>query len=327
MGTFSALASYAIDNTVTWNGSTYVSIAASQGPNNPTPNLNSAAWSLIASAGAAGPAGTAGPTGPAGATGPAGQTGPAGPQGLTGSTGPAGATGAIGPAGPIGATGPQGPQGPQGPIGPGVGFTYMGAFSPSATYAINDAVTYNGSSYVSIAASQGPNNPTPNLNSAAWSLIASAGAAGPTGAAGPAGATGATGPAGPMGPAGPQGPQGPAGYGATPVDLGTLAYSAGGTTTFAAGSAPLAGARVTATHATSTIFSPTGLVMWGQYVVIITQDSVGGGVTFSLGTSGSCTAWKITGGGSGALVLSTVPNAQDELSLHLRRRQLPRDFC
>jgi hypothetical protein len=114
-----------------------------------------------------------------------------------------------------------------------------------------------------------------------------------------------------MGLTGPQGPPGTSGGGATPIDLGTLSYGAGSTTTFAAASAPLAGARVTTTHTTSTVFSPTGLVVWGQYVVQISQDSVGGGVTFTLGTSGSCAAWKITGGGSGAIVLSSSPNAQD----------------
>ena len=94
--------------------------------------------------------------------------------------------------------------------------------------------------------------------------------------------------------------------------LGTLTYTAGGTTSFPAASAGIAGAVVTATHSTATTFVPTGLVQWGQYTVVINQDTIGGGVTFSLGTGGSCTAWKITGGGSGAIVLSTAPNASDE---------------
>ena len=85
------------------------------------------------------------------ATGAQGAAGPAGPTGATGPTGPAGATGPTGPAGPTGAAGPGGPTGPQGAQGP-----------------------------------QGP--------------------AGPTGATGATGAQGAT---GPMGPQGPQGPAGP----------------------------------------------------------------------------------------------------------------------
>jgi hypothetical protein len=90
-------------------------------------------------------------------------TGPAGPQGIQG---PQGLTGVPGPAGPIG------PQGQTGPQGPGVGFTFRNSFSPSASYAINDAVAYNGSTYVAIVASQGPNNPAPNINLTKWSLIA-----------------------------------------------------------------------------------------------------------------------------------------------------------
>jgi hypothetical protein len=199
-------------------------------------------------------------------------------------------------------------------------------FNSSATYAVNDVVIYNGSTYVAIAANQGPNNTTPDVNTTAWNLMAAEGAtgpagpaggpqgpAGPQGLAGPTGATGATGPAGPPGLTGPQGPPGTGGGGASITDLGTLTYTASGTTTFAAASSAWAGAVLTTTHSTSTTFSPTGLVKWGQYVVLIYQDATGGGVTFTLGTSGSCTAWKVTGGGSGAITLSTAANAQDEL--------------
>jgi hypothetical protein len=92
-----------------------------------------------------------------------------------------------------------------------------------------------------------------------------------------------------------------------------LTYNASGTTTYAAASDYCAGATVTTTHSTSTTFSPTNLIKWGQYVLTILQDSTGGGVTFTLGTGGTCSAWKITGGGSGAITLSTAANAQDEL--------------
>jgi hypothetical protein len=37
-------------------------------------------------------------------------------------------------------------------------------------------VTYNGSSYVAIAASSGPSNPTPDTNPGAWSIMAQQGA-------------------------------------------------------------------------------------------------------------------------------------------------------
>ena len=229
-----------------------MSIAASRGPGNPTPDTNPAAWSLIAAAGTAGPAGPQGTQGVAGPSGPEGPTGPsgsAGAAGATGATGPAGPTGPTGTTGPIGPMGPTGSQGAQGPQGPGVGFTYLGAFDPTATYAVNDAVTYAGSTYVSIAASRGPGNPTPDTNPAAWSLIAAAGTAGPagpqgtqgtqgvagpsgpegpagpSGSTGAAGATGATGPAGPAGPTGPQGPAGAPGNFGAGVNALTTSYA------------------------------------------------------------------------------------------------------
>jgi hypothetical protein len=97
------------------------------------------------------------------------------------------------------------------------------------------------------------------------------------------------------------------------TDLGTLTYTASGTTTFAAAGAVNAAGIVTATHSTSTTFSPTGLVKWGSYVLEINQDSTGGGVTFTLGAGGSCSAWKI-GGGSGAISLSSTAGAIDVLA-------------
>ncbi len=129
-------------------------------------------------------------------------TGSAGPQGIQGPQG------LIGPPGPAGPTGPQGQTGAQ---GPGVGFTFRNSFSPPASYAINDAVTYSGSTYVAIAASQGPNNPAPSTNPTAWSLIAQAGATGPAGTQGPPGPIGSTGPPGTTGPQGLAGPTGPQG--------------------------------------------------------------------------------------------------------------------
>ena len=147
--------------------------------------------------GAIGPQGPAGAAGPAGTQGPAGLTGPAGPQG------PRGLTGAPGAPGPAGAN--------------GTAFSFLNAFDPYATYAVDNVVTYNGSSYVAIVPN-GPNptGPTPDKNPS-WSLMAAAGAIGPTGPAGPQGPLGDPGPQGLMGnpgapgPAGPIGPQGPTG--------------------------------------------------------------------------------------------------------------------
>lgn len=105
-----------------------------------------------------------------------------------------------------------------------------------------------------------------------------------------------------------------AGAAGTPTDLGSLTYNASGTTTFAAASNAWAGGTVTATHSTSSTLSPTNLVKWGNYMLTIVQDGTGGGVTLTLGTGGTCSAWKVGGAGAGAIVLSTSANAIDMLT-------------
>jgi hypothetical protein len=109
-------------------------------------------------------------------------------------TGTVGPTGPIGPAGPQGNVGPTGPQGIPGPPGP-AGLEWRGAWSPSGTYVVDDAVGYNGASWFCIA-NVGPSATTPNLDPTKWALLAAQGAPGATGATGPAGPTGAQGPAG-----------------------------------------------------------------------------------------------------------------------------------
>ena len=151
-------------------------------------------------------AGPRGPQGQTGATGPAGPIGSIGPNGAPGSAGAQGIQGVMGPIGQTGATGPQGPT--------GAGFNFRTAFDNSATYATNDVVTYNGASYVATASNAGPNNPTPDTNTAAWTIMAAQGATGAAGAQGPAGSAGAAGgpgPAGAQGPVGATGPSGPIG--------------------------------------------------------------------------------------------------------------------
>lgn len=110
------------------------------------------------------------------------------PQGIT----PAGPQGAQGIQGVIGPVGPQGPTGPQ-----GTGVNYRGAWSGSTNYAVNDSVTYGGSSYVALKTSIGV---VPGTDPTTWGIFAAQGATGATGAPGaqgPVGATGATGAAGP----------------------------------------------------------------------------------------------------------------------------------
>ena len=80
---------------------------------------------------------------------------------LTGSTGSTGVTGPTG-AGATGATGPTGVT--------GLGF--QGAWSGATTYQGNDAITFNGSTYISV---QNANlNNQPDLSPPFWSLLAAA---------------------------------------------------------------------------------------------------------------------------------------------------------
>jgi len=93
--------------------------------------------------------------------------------------------GAVGPQGLTGATGATGPQ--------GLSITWRGPWNVSTPYAINDAVCFNGSSYIATAAGSGAE---PDTSPGSWNMLASVGA---QGAAGPQGVHGATGPAGPAG--------------------------------------------------------------------------------------------------------------------------------
>ena len=114
--------------------------------------------------------------------------GPTGPQGLIGATGPAGPTGAIG------ATGPQGP-----PVA-----NYTGNYASTTNYSFADAVSYGGSTYISLLS--GNHGNTPDVSSTYWAVLAAQGPAGPQGPSGAVGPAGVAGSAGAIGPAGPQGP-------------------------------------------------------------------------------------------------------------------------
>jgi hypothetical protein len=156
-------------------------------------------------------AGAVGPPGPIGLTGATGTTGAQGLQGLQGTTGPTGPIGPAGTQGPqgtpglTGSTGAQGPQGPQGTAG--MGFNWRGAFDCSASYSAGDAISYQGSSWITNTPIGGCVQPP----FSPWDLLAQQGAAGASGPSGPAGITGATGAAGAQGPQGVPGAQGPTG--------------------------------------------------------------------------------------------------------------------
>ncbi len=153
--------------------------AGAQGPAGPAGPVG-----LMGPAGPAGATGLPGPAGAAGATGPAGAMGPIGPAGATGPAGQMGAagpTGATGLPGPTGATGPAGPMGPVGPAGaPGSpGMTYQGTWDPSTAYATGAAVSYHGSTYISLVSANTENQP--DTSSTQWGVLAQSGAPGPSG--------------------------------------------------------------------------------------------------------------------------------------------------
>jgi len=122
-----------------------------------------------------------------------GAVGPKGDKGDTGERGAPGNNGSPGAAGTTGATGPRGPS----------GMTWRGEWKPDASYALTDAVSFGGSSYVSVAADNSGNQPdgSPTL----WNVFAEMGTPGTPGTEGTAGAPEAPGGQGPAGPTGPAG--------------------------------------------------------------------------------------------------------------------------
>jgi len=139
--------------------------------------------------GAAGPMGIQGPAGAQGLMGATGAVGSAGPQGLQGLAGAAGAQGIAGPAGAVGSQGPIGPSGAQGAVGAlgatgpagAVGMNFRGAWNSGIYYAVNDAATFGGTTYLASVAGSGAE---PDVNPDLWAVVAEAGEMGPNGAAG-----------------------------------------------------------------------------------------------------------------------------------------------
>jgi hypothetical protein len=180
------------------------------------------------------PASAAGATGPIGPTGPTGPIGATGATGVTGATGPQGATGLTGATGPQGATGLTGATGPQG----SQGMVWVGAFTTGPSYAVDEVVSYLGSSWICIQTTSGTE--VPGSAPSYWELVAEqgatgvTGATGATGAAGSVGATGLTGDTGATGATGPAGAQGVAGAtgptGATGLTGGVGATGVAGAT-------------------------------------------------------------------------------------------------
>lgn len=106
-----------------------------------------------------------------------GPAGPAGPQGIQGIQGEPGQTGPQGQTGDTGATGPEGPP------GPGV-INWRGEFSYGTFYNPNDAVSYNGSSYICTFSHQAYSYPDNNIY---FNYLAQKGDQGPAGQDGSSG--------------------------------------------------------------------------------------------------------------------------------------------
>lgn len=117
-------------------------------------------------------------------TGVSGPQGPQGPAGIQGERGEKGDTGDIGPQGE---TGPAGPAGPVGPAG--ISIYWRGDYDALTEYSANDAVQYEGASYIALEICIGK---TPGVDTE-WSLWIDHGVQGPKGD------DGAIGPAGPAG--------------------------------------------------------------------------------------------------------------------------------
>lgn len=163
-GTWNAATNYLPDDAVSFNGSSWIAKRANTnvGP------VEGVDWTIVAQKG---------DTGATGATGATGPQGPAGPTGTTGATGPQGPQGSQGEAGP---TGPAGPQGAK-------GLNWKRLWESTANYVTDDAVSYNGSSWI---AKRANNNVIP-IEGDDWTVVAQKGDTGTSGPQGPPGAAGA----------------------------------------------------------------------------------------------------------------------------------------
>ena len=139
-------------------------------PNTITGNVSakaSGAWTVVTNIvgpmGAQGLQGLTGATGATGPQGPTGLTGATGPQGVKGDKGDQGIQGFTGASGATGATGPQGVAGID-----GKSIQWRGTWSADSSYSAQQAVVFNGSSYIAIAPSS---NKTPADSIAYWNVM------------------------------------------------------------------------------------------------------------------------------------------------------------
>lgn len=131
-----------------------------------------------------------GPKGDTGDTGPTGSTGAKGDKGDTGDTGPTGSTGSAGAKGDKGDTGDAGPTGSTGAAGAdgadgtdGLDINWQGPWETGTNYAVNDAVEFEGSSYICFLAIS-PSTTSPDSDADHFDLLAAKGADGAGGGGG-----------------------------------------------------------------------------------------------------------------------------------------------
>jgi hypothetical protein len=186
-GAYASTANYGLNDIVSFQGSSYISLIAGNHGNTPSSSVGQ--WGVMA----LGAMGIQGPLGATGAVGPPGSTGPAGPTGAAGPTGTTGAAGA-----------------------PGLpGLVYQGNYASTTNYALGDVALWQGASYASLV--NGNHGNTPSASPSQWGVLT---AQGPTGASGAPGPQGVAGPQGSPGSAGPNGPPGPQGSQGIPGQAG-----------------------------------------------------------------------------------------------------------
>ena len=151
-GQYFSGAGYVADDVVEFNGSSYIALRDTEGEFDPTATTH---WELLAERGLDG------------AVGAPGVDGAPGPQGIQGPAGPAGSNGATGPEGPQGPSGANGVDGEDGARG----MNWQGPFQLGTNYLADDAVEYNGSSYIALVDTDGTPDPTTTTH---WDVIAEA---------------------------------------------------------------------------------------------------------------------------------------------------------
>jgi hypothetical protein len=287
-GVWSGATTYALGDVVQFEGSSYISLT--DGNTGHVPDTSPESWALVAQRGDTGAPGSQGPIGPQGEPGPSGEQGP---------------VGSPGPQGPQGPQGPAGTMGPTGPAGP-IGIQWKGPWSGAIAYVMHDAVSFNGSSYISLTDNNTGNSPA--TSPANWDLITQRG---DTGATGETGATGAQGPIGPPGPVGPQGPTGATGATGPVGASGTSGSAIGGNYASNTGNNDFLmpwGVTSSPTEANVSVPLPSGTA--SKLVVSLTAaPGAGGSVTIRIRKNMGNTALTCTVSGTAATTCSDSVNS------------------